>query len=122
MRQCLIHHIYFTYGMHWCLNIVTGAQGVGEAVLIRALVPDKNKSLIRSRRVRVKREIELMNGPGKVCQGLGVTGTDNRKHLGGDRFILLPPPDNQSFEIHATHRIGISRNADKPWRFVGRIL
>src|SRR5438552_3901917 len=68
-------YVYFTYGMHWCMNIVAGPEGRGEAVLIRSIQPDKGLDTIRKRRNRP--DHELTNGPAKVCQALNVTGKDN---------------------------------------------
>lgn len=109
-------YAYFTYGMHYCMNIVTGKQGDGEAVLIRALVPDKGLDTIRERRNN-RPDSELTNGPAKVCQALNITRDDNGVKLGEGRFVLLPP-DNTKLDIIATRRIGISREKDRLWRFI----
>lgn len=108
-------YVYFTYGMHWCMNIVTGEVGSGEAVLIRSIVPDKNVDLIRERR-NVKSESELTNGPAKTCQALGVTGQDNGEKIGGGRFVLRPAVS--SLDVAATERIGIKKDTHRLWRFV----
>lgn len=108
-------YVYFTYGMHWCMNIVTGEKGSGEAVLIRSIVPDKNIEVIRERRT-VKKDSDLTNGPAKICQALGVTGADNGEKIGGERFALLPP--TQNLEVIATERIGIKKDTHRLWRFV----
>src|SRR6478735_247431 len=81
-------YVYFTYGMHWCMNIVTGKKGEGEAVLIRALRPDQGLERITKRRHGRQ---GLTNGPAKICQALAVTGSDNGQSLGAGRFVLLPP-------------------------------
>ena len=111
-------YVYFTYGMHWCMNIVTGERGSGEAVLIRAISIDKNMTLVRERRP-IKDEPNLTNGPAKLCQALGVTGEDNGQKIGEGRFILMPP--TESLPIEATTRIGIKKDTHRLWRFVANI-
>lgn len=110
-------YVYFTYGMHWCANIVTGQDGRGEAVLIRALLPESNLELIRERRAH-RTDRELTNGPAKVCQALGLSGKDNSTQLNHGRVVLLPPKSTKQFDIAVTKRIGIRNDTKKPWRFV----
>ena len=110
-------YVYFTYGMHWCMNIVTGKEGQGEAVLIRAILPEVGVELIRKRRGN-KPDAQLTNGPAKVCQALGISSADNGLSIDGERFHLKPPV--KSFEIEAKLRIGISKDKDRLWRFVAR--
>lgn len=109
-------YVYFTYGMHWCMNIVTGSDGQGEAVLIRALDPDRGSGQMQKRRGN-KPKSELCNGPAKLCQALGVTGTDNGAALNHGRFLLLPPRGPKP-EVLATPRIGITKDTHRLWRFV----
>ncbi len=109
-------YVYFTYGMHWCMNIVTGHEGHGEAVLIRALEPDNGLDYMQMRRGD-KPPGELTNGPAKLCQALAVTGQDNGARLNHSRFVLLPP-DKPKPKIKATERIGITRDTHRLWRFV----
>lgn len=108
-------YVYFTYGMHWCVNIVTGQAGTGEAVLIRAIRPDEGLSRMRERRGRP--DVELANGPAKLCRALAITGSDNGAVIGGERFVLVPP-DGQTNEVEATPRIGIKHDTHRLWRFV----
>lgn len=111
-------YIYFTYGMHWCMNIVTGQKGQGEAVLIRAIIADKNLNLVQARRGD-KPSQELTNGPAKVCQALGVNGSDNGARLNQKRFLLLPPNGPRP-KFMATKRIGIKSDTHRLWRFIAK--
>lgn len=109
-------YVYFTYGMHYCMNIVTGPPGNGEAVLIRAVEPLEGIELLRPGRGD-KSGIELTNGPAKLCQALQIDRTWNGHDLKRQPLrlqLLEPPPEG---EIVVTCRIGISREKDKPWRF-----
>ena len=107
-------YVYFTYGMHWCTNIVTGPVGDAQAVLLRALIPDSGLDTMRKRRPG-RLDKELASGPAKLCQALSMSGADNGKPL-GDEFVLLPP--TQIYHVETTPRIGITRNRDVLWRFV----
>ncbi|HEX9395057.1 MAG TPA: DNA-3-methyladenine glycosylase [Gemmatimonadales bacterium] len=108
-------YIYFTYGMHWCLNAVTEARDYPAAVLIRALEPLEGLSLMRRRRGGVADRV-LCAGPARLCQALGVTGRLDGTGLqrGGLRIV-----DNKARRdrILVTPRIGVSRAADWPLRF-----
>lgn len=108
-------YVYFTYGMHHCMNIVTGEDGIGDAVLIRAILPDEGLETMRPRRNNPP-EANLANGPGKLCQALGVTLADNGKSVLGPEFVLLPPLVKVSKPI-ASPRIGITKAVDRLWRF-----
>lgn len=107
-------YIYFTYGMHYCFNVVTGLEGVGEAVLIRALEPIEGLELMAKRR-STSDVRQLTNGPAKLVQALGITKAD----YGHD--LLTPPltisPGLQPRAIVTSARIGISTAKTKPWRF-----
>lgn len=110
-------YVYFTYGMYWCMNIVTGQEGRGEAVLIRAIQPDEGLEIMRKRRNN-RPDHELTSGPAKVCQALAVTGKDNGAKLNDGKFLLLPPIEQLSYE--ATKRIGIAKDIHRLWRFVAK--
>ncbi|HYH74816.1 MAG TPA: DNA-3-methyladenine glycosylase [Candidatus Saccharimonadales bacterium] len=109
-------YVYFTYGMHYCMNVVTGPAGEGSAVLIRALEPLSGEAAMQARRGAMPRQ-QLTNGPGKACQALGITKEQNGHDLrhAPVRLVVQPalPPD----AITQTTRIGISKDTDRPWRF-----
>lgn len=114
-------YVYFIYGMHHCFNVVTGPQGEGNAVLIRALEPVLGLDLMQRRR-NTKTLQNLCSGPGKVCQALGVTkneyGLDLCDPASPLRLIRYRNiPDKQ---IVATPRINVAyaeEAAAWPWRF-----
>ena len=111
-------YVYFTYGMHWCANVVCGPEGRASALLIRALVPLRGLGQMRRARVAARRDCDLCNGPAKLCQALGITGADNGADLLARTGIRLaddgtPPPE---FPAQG-RRIGISVAKEEPWRF-----
>lgn len=109
-----IAYVYLSYGIHKLLNVVCEGEGVGSAVLIRALRPLEGLEMMRERR---KREMDLCNGPGRLTQALNI-------ELAHDGTELTEPPlyikrgDAPNGEILATTRIGISRGTELPWRYL----
>ena len=110
-------YVYFSYGIHSLLNAVAEEEGVGAAVLIRALEPVDGIELMRERR-RVARDEELCNGPGKLTQALGIGLSLNGTSLeDGPIEILRREPGAREPRVVIGERIGISKAADLPWRF-----
>lgn len=110
-------YVYFTYGMHYCLNVVTGAEGKGSAVLIRALEPVEGVEVLRKNRPKALTDAQLTNGPAKLCQALQVDKTFNGHNLTVPPLQLVAgPPVNDAEVVRAT-RIGISRDQHRLWRF-----
>jgi len=110
-------YVYFTYGMHWCLNAVTEREGIPAAVLIRALEPLDGLPTMRRRR-RNAPDRELCSGPAKLCQALGVTGREDGAPLTRGRLRIVRQGSRQRYAIIVTPRIGITRAVDWPLRFL----
>lgn len=110
-------YVYFTYGMHWCLNAVTEAAGVPAAVLIRALEPLVGLETMRRRRGGVP-DRQLCSGPAKLCEALGVTRREDGIPLTRGRLRIVRNPSRQHLTIIVTPRIGITHAADWPLRFL----
>ena len=109
-------YVYFTYGMHYCFNIVTGEVGRGSAVLVRAVEPLYGRAIIETNRFP-KTGFQLTNGPAKVCQALNINKELNHRNLSEEPFMLKIKPRLPDSMIIVSTRIGISKATDKPWRF-----
>ena len=104
-------YVYFSYGMHHCVNIVTGADGDGQAVLLRAIVPVRGVDLMRVRRGAVA-DRSLADGPGKLAQALGLDLSHN-----GDLADVYDDGVAPPHSPRIGPRVGISRAADWPRRY-----
>jgi len=115
-------YIYFTYGMHWMLNLVTEKQGFPAAVLIRSLIPVEGIEHMRERRGGKPDRI-LTDGPAKLCQALDIDGSLNEiDSTSGDAVIFVEQTcAMQKHEIRTGPRIGLNNVPEpwksKPWRF-----
>ncbi len=109
-------YVYFTYGMHYCCNIVTGLRGQGEAVLIRAVEPiDGIDIMSRNRPGQIGNN--LTNGPAKFCQAFAIDMTWNGHDLASSPIQLVLQNPLSKKDIIQTTRIGIRQAQDTPWRF-----
>ncbi|MEO8423503.1 MAG: DNA-3-methyladenine glycosylase [Actinomycetota bacterium] len=110
-------YVYFTYGMHFCMNAVTGRMGEGMAVLLRAAEPIDGLDEMRRRRGR-SRDRDLCSGPAKLCQGFGIDrsldGTDLVR--GNDLWIAAGTPVSSSLVVVGP-RVGIRVGLEHSWRF-----
>ena len=111
-------YVYRSYGIHYCLNVVTEAEGVAAAVLLRAIRPTVGLDLMRARRGPGIGDRDLARGPGRLCQALALTLADDGSNLLGSNLWISETPGAQPLPIATTPRIGITQAADWPWRFV----
>lgn len=109
-------YVYFTYGMHYCCNVVVGEEGFGAAVLIRAVQPLLGADIMKRYRGRQTSK-DLANGPAKLCQALAIDTSLNGHDLAMMPCVLELKTPVESEKIVASTRIGISRATDKLWRF-----
>jgi DNA-3-methyladenine glycosylase len=114
-----VAYVYFIYGVHWCLNAVTREEGHGSAVLIRAVEPVQGVEIMRERR-GVERDRDLTNGPGKLCQAMGITGRHNGLPLATSALTIHPGAPLPDEAVAVTPRIGITKAAEWPLRWVVR--
>jgi len=113
-------YVYFSYGMHWCANVVCSPPGSGEAVLLRAGEVVDGVQVARRRRPAARRDVDLARGPARLTQALGITGADNGRNLLDPRSTMyLSPraPVLEKSQMRTGPRVGISKAVDLPWRF-----
>ncbi len=113
-------YVYFTYGMHWCANVVAETDGVAAAVLLRALTPLQGlQDMYEARGPAARHDRDLCSGPAKLTRALGIDGDlDGADLATADRSATIvddgqPPPQDPA----VTTRIGLSNGTDLPWRF-----
>ncbi len=115
-------YVYFTYGMHFCCNVVTGKEGEGCAVLLRGIEPLEGIDEMAVNRygrktISEKEKINLTNGPAKITQAFAIDRSDNGKDLTGSEIFILDAETIPLKKISVTKRIGIKKSVDLPWRF-----
>lgn len=113
-------YVYFTYGMHFCLNIVVGVEGRAEAVLVRAIEPMAGLNIMRQNRGLLNKQHDLTaltNGPAKLTQAMGIDLSLNKHDLSLSPLRLELKDPLLSSDITRTTRIGLSKDTDKPLRF-----
>ncbi len=112
-------YVYFTYGMHFCANAVCGPEGIGQAVLLRALAPVAGIELMRSARGPSVVDRHLTSGPARLCQAFGIGRADDGADLvTGDRDLVIaddgtPPPVRAA----VSGRVGVATAGEVPWRW-----
>jgi DNA-3-methyladenine glycosylase len=107
-------YVYRSYGIHWCLNFVCEAEGSASAVLIRALAPTHGLAAMRRRR-GVADERLLCSGPGRLCEALGITGSQYGLALDAPPFAIFAR--TQDVDVAVGPRIGLTKAVDQPWRY-----
>ena len=115
-------YVYFTYGAHFCCNVVTGKRNNGEAVLIRAVEPllGINKMVENrfGRELKSEKEIyNLTSGPGKVCKAFGFNKEHSGLDLTNSSVFIVNQPKLKKNMIGVSKRIGITKSVSLPWRF-----
>jgi DNA-3-methyladenine glycosylase len=115
-----ISYVYFIYGMYWCFNAVTREEGAPSAVLVRALEPLDGLALMHKRRPRIRNNVDLTNGPGKLCTALGITGAFTGKSLQRKPLLIRGGEPVAGDRVEVTARIGITKSADWPLRYLVR--
>ncbi len=136
-------YVYFTYGMHYCFNVVTASEGTADAVLIRAVEPIEGLELMSRRRGLPEEEISrllradadpkmrqrwafsLCGGPGKLCQAFGISRAEDGLDVTAPGRLWVAPPRPEfsgigAEAIAATPRVGIRQAVETPWRFTLR--
>lgn len=112
-----IAYVYFIYGMYWCFNAVTRAEHEPSAVLVRAVEPILGLDLMRARRPKVRRDVDLTNGPGKLCLALSITGRHTWAPLQQPPLLIRAGEVIADRDITVTPRIGITQWAEAPLRW-----
>jgi DNA-3-methyladenine glycosylase len=112
-------YVYFTYGMHFCANVVTGKEGTPHAILLRAVEPIDGIRILSHNRGRSRSDpVNLCNGPAKLCQAFAINRADNGTDLCGKQIWIerreAPPADGQ---IGISTRVGITEGREQQWRF-----
>ncbi len=115
-------YVYFTYGAHFCCNVVTGSEGHGTAVLIRGIEPVTGINRMAINRfgknlVNEAEKYKLTSGPGKVCQAFGITREYYGEDLISGRIYLLNQRKIPEDQIVRTTRVGIKKSTELNWRF-----
>jgi len=113
-------YVYLIYGIYECLNIVAEPDGKAGCVLIRALQPVAGLDIMRRRRPAARRPEDLASGPGKLTLALGITRAHNGVDVTRGPLVVRMPAEARAIRIETTPRIGISKCADWPLRFVVR--
>ena len=112
-------YVYFTYGMHFCSNVVAGPEGRGNAVLIRALEPCIGiEAMRRNRGLPEGKLTQLLSGPAKICQALVIARRENGTDLcGNEIWIASDPGDSCSTHLARSTRVGVAGGREHRWRF-----
>lgn len=108
-------YVYFTYGSHYMLNIVSEPEHTAGAVLIRAMEPLAGESFMQERR-KTSLATNLMSGPGKLTQAMAIDLSCNGSSLFGDEFHIGNAPELREDAIGKSPRTGITRSRNLPWR------
>jgi DNA-3-methyladenine glycosylase len=109
-------YVYFTYGMHFCCNVVCAPTGRASAVLVRAGEIIEGLDVARDRRPSARSDRDLARGPARLCQALGIGADENGHDLTREPLTLTPPAATAA-RVSTGPRVGLRLAADRPWRF-----
>lgn len=110
-------YVYFTYGNHYCVNVVAEKKGVAHAILLRAVEPVEGIRYMKKNRIAAKDIHNLTNGPGKLTQAFEIDLKLNGADLRADELFIAYGANSREFKIERSKRIGISKNTEKLYRF-----
>lgn len=111
-------YVYFSYGVHWCANVVCGEDGEGAAVLLRAAAPVAGLEEMRADRPTARQDADLLRGPGNLCRALGITKAHYAADLvTADLNLDLRDDGTPPAKYATSPRVGITKEVDRPWRF-----
>ncbi len=113
-------YVYFTYGMHWCANVVCGAEGDASAVLLRAMEPVAGLETMRVRRTRARSDRDLLRGPARLAQAFAIDGDLNGHDVTKPSSLLPWIADDDVAPPSAprqTSRIGVTNGTEAAWRW-----
>ena len=120
-------YVYFTYGMHFCANVVTEKEGVAHAVLLRAVEPMEGIEMMIQNRSKGQRGLVerwnngmlngLTNGPAKLCEAIGIARAQNGTDLLGDEIFVVEGEPIPKPQVVTSTRIGIRNAVERKWRF-----
>jgi DNA-3-methyladenine glycosylase len=115
-------YVYFTYGIHYCANVVTGSANEGTAVLLRGMEPLDGIDIFTFRRfgktiLDERQKYNLLNGPAKICQAFAIDRENNGTSLLDDDIFILNSKKISKDDVISTQRIGIKKSVELPWRF-----
>jgi DNA-3-methyladenine glycosylase len=116
-------YVYFTYGMHFCANIVSEEEGKGRAVLLRAVEPIEGIEIMkRYRKMKLKKgqsaaEVNVTNGPAKFCEAFDIKREQNGVDLLGQEIYITQGENILRSKIFSSKRVGITNGSEKKWRF-----
>ena len=113
-------YVYFTYGMHFCANIVTEEEGVGHAVLLRAVEPVNGIETMRKMRGKNGAGVNVSNGPAKLCEAFNIKRKENGTDLLSSEIFITAGERISTSDITSSARIGIRKAVEKRWRFYMR--
>lgn len=113
-------YVYLIYARYWLLNVVTEREGVGGAVLFRAVEPLRGQSSMYERRAAADADVDLASGPGKLTQAFDIDKHFHNEPMTQGTLYVAGEEEGWSCTIETSCRVGITRGIDLPWRFFAR--